>query len=132
MALLGVAPEERDALEAAALDAPADAGGIAVPGIGETGVRRSRHRRGRHARPRLAGRARGGGRRGRRRARDDGRAGRAAHRRLVVVGGWADGAAARAVKHAHLGPFDDGGSAFAGARGAALTAGRAAGCVAPL
>ena len=52
--------------------------------------------------------------------------------RLVVVGGWADGAAARAVKHAHLGPFDDGGSAFAGARGAALTAGRAAGVVAPL
>ena len=52
--------------------------------------------------------------------------------RLVVVGGWADGVAARAVKHAHLGSFDDGGSAFAGARGAALTAGRAAGVVAPL
>ena len=53
-------------------------------------------------------------------------------RRLVVVGGWADGAAARAVKHAHHGEFADGGSAFAGARGAALPAGRAAGLVAPL
>ena len=49
-----------------------------------------------------------------------------------MVGGWADGDAARAVKHAHLGAFDDGGSAFVGARGAALTAGRAAGVVAPL
>ena len=52
--------------------------------------------------------------------------------RLVVAGGWADGEAARAVKAAHLGEFATAGSAFVGARGAALTAGRAAGLVAPL
>ena len=50
----------------------------------------------------------------------------------MVVGGWADGDAARAVKAAHLGPFTAGGTAYAGARGAALTAGRAAGVVAPI
>ncbi len=131
MALLGVAPEERDALEAAALDAPADAGGIAVTGIGEpacaiTGV-------GAGAAPGLVWRAAleaAGAAAAEVLATMDALAG--PRSRLVVVGGWADGAAARAVKHAHLGPFDDGGSAFAGARGAALTAGRAAGVVAPL
>ena len=131
MALLGVAPEERDALEAAALAAPADAGGIAVTGIGEpacaiTGV-------GAGAAPGLVWRAAleaAGAAAAEVLATMDALAG--PRSRLVVVGGWADGAAARAVKHAHLGPFDDGGSAFAGARGAALTAGRAAGVVAPL
>ena len=131
MALLGVAPEERDALEAAALDAPADAGGIAVTGIGEPACAISGVGAG--AAPGLVWRAAleaAGAAAADVLATMDALAG--PRSRLVVVGGWADGAAARAVKHAHLGPFDDGGSAFAGARGAALTAGRAAGVVAPL
>jgi sugar (pentulose or hexulose) kinase len=49
------------------------------------------------------------------------------HRRLVVTGGWAEGDAARAVKARHLGPFEHSTAIFAGARGAALAAGRAAG-----
>ena len=52
--------------------------------------------------------------------------------RLVVAGGWAEGVAARAVKEATLGPFSASAATFVGARGAALTAGRAAGIVAPL
>jgi hypothetical protein len=48
-------------------------------------------------------------------------------RRLVVTGGWAAGAAARAVKAAHLGGFEHAEGISAGARGAALAAGRAAG-----
>jgi sugar (pentulose or hexulose) kinase len=49
------------------------------------------------------------------------------HRRLVVTGGWAEGVAARAVKARHLGPFEHSAAIFTGARGAALAAGRAAG-----
>jgi hypothetical protein len=49
------------------------------------------------------------------------------HRRLVVAGGWAEGPAARAAKTKRLGPFELTSGAYAGARGAALTAGRAAG-----
>ena len=131
MALLGVAPERRPELEAAALAAPADAGGIRVTGIGEptcaiTGV-------GAGAAPALVWRAAleaAGAAAAEVLAAMDALAG--PRSRLVVVGGWADGEAARAVKRAHLGPFSEGGSAFAGARGAALTAGRAAGLVAPL
>jgi sugar (pentulose or hexulose) kinase len=48
-------------------------------------------------------------------------------RRLVVTGGWAAGAAARAVKARHLGPFERSEAVFTGARGAALAAGRGAG-----
>ena len=131
MSLLGVAPEERPALEAAALAVPADAGGVAVTGIGDercaiTGVgpgaapgqvwRAALEAAGKAAAAVLA--------------TMDALAGPRA--RLVVAGGWADGEAARAVKAAHLGPFTDAGSAYVGARGAALTAGRAAGLVAPL
>jgi sugar (pentulose or hexulose) kinase len=48
-------------------------------------------------------------------------------RRLVVTGGWAAGAAARAVKERHLGAFELSPTLFSGgARGAALAAGRAA------
>jgi sugar (pentulose or hexulose) kinase len=47
--------------------------------------------------------------------------------RLVVAGGWAEGEAARAVKEAHIGAFDLSEAVYMGARGAALTAGRAAG-----
>jgi sugar (pentulose or hexulose) kinase len=49
------------------------------------------------------------------------------HRRLVVAGGWAEGEAAQAAKAKWLGPFELTSGAYAGARGAALTAGRAAG-----
>jgi sugar (pentulose or hexulose) kinase len=48
-------------------------------------------------------------------------------RRVVLAGGWAEGAAAQAVMHAHLGPFELPEAVYMGARGAALTAGRAAG-----
>jgi sugar (pentulose or hexulose) kinase len=46
-------------------------------------------------------------------------------RRLVVTGGWAEGAAARAVKQRHLGPFEHSAAIFAGCRGAAIAANRA-------
>jgi len=129
MSLLGVAPADRPVLEAEAL--AADAGPIAVVGIGDercsiTGI-------GPGATPgqvwRAALEAAGAA------AADvlatmDAVAGPRV--RLVVAGGWADGEAARAVKTAHLGPYTTAGSAFVGARGAALTAGRAAGLVAPL
>ena len=52
------------------------------------------------------------------------------HRRIVMAGGWADGPAAQAVSEAHLGPFELSGAVYMGARGAALTAGRAAGLIA--
>jgi sugar (pentulose or hexulose) kinase len=48
-------------------------------------------------------------------------------RRLVLAGGWANSPAARSVKRALLGPFDWPPVAQAGARGAALLAGIAAG-----
>jgi sugar (pentulose or hexulose) kinase len=49
-------------------------------------------------------------------------------RRLVVTGGWAAGPAAQAVKERHLGAFVLSPALFSGgARGAALAAGRAAG-----
>jgi len=48
-------------------------------------------------------------------------------RRLVVTGGWAAGPAARAVKERHLGPFELSPALATGAaRGAAVAAGRAA------
>jgi sugar (pentulose or hexulose) kinase len=50
-----------------------------------------------------------------------------AHRRLVIAGGWAEGEAAQAAKAKWLGPFEMTSATYAGARGAALTAGRAAG-----
>jgi sugar (pentulose or hexulose) kinase len=45
--------------------------------------------------------------------------------RLVVTGGWAEGEANLAAKHRALGPFEHYRAAFAGARGAALTAAHA-------
>jgi sugar (pentulose or hexulose) kinase len=48
-------------------------------------------------------------------------------RRLVLAGGWARNPAARSVKRAVLGPFDWPQVTQAGARGAALLAGIAAG-----
>jgi hypothetical protein len=49
------------------------------------------------------------------------------HGRIVVTGGWAEGPLAQAVVAAHLGPFEFSDAVYMGARGAALTAGRAAG-----
>jgi sugar (pentulose or hexulose) kinase len=46
--------------------------------------------------------------------------------RLVMAGGWAEGEAARAVREARLGPVARTEAVYMGARGAALTAGRAA------
>jgi sugar (pentulose or hexulose) kinase len=46
-------------------------------------------------------------------------------KRLVVTGGWAEGEANLAARHRALGPFEHYRAAFAGARGAALTAARA-------
>jgi sugar (pentulose or hexulose) kinase len=126
MAMLGYGPERRAELEAAALAAPADAGGIEVEGIAEerttiAGV-------GAGASPGLVWRAALAA------------AGEAAaailrnmervagpHQRLVIAGGWAEGEAAQAVKRAALGPFSATSATYVGARGAALTAGRAAG-----
>jgi sugar (pentulose or hexulose) kinase len=53
-------------------------------------------------------------------------------RRLVVVGGWAAGDAARAVKRRHLGELSYlPATLFTGARGAAMAAARAAGVLPP-
>lgn len=126
LALLGVAPADRAALERAALEAPADAGGLRLEGITEetlalVGI-------GRVPSPALAYRAAleavgaGGAELLRRMSALAGPA-----QRLVATGGWAEGEAARAVKARHLGPFTHDRAVFTGARGAALTAARAAG-----
>jgi len=126
--LLGVSPEGRAELERAALAAPAAAGGIELHGLHEdrialTGI-------GDGASPALIWRAA---------LESTGRAGRdilermarvaGPQRRIVLAGGWAEGPAARAVTAAHLGPFELSGAVYMGARGAALTAGRAAGLI---
>jgi sugar (pentulose or hexulose) kinase len=126
--LLGVGPEGRAELERAALEAPAAAGGIELIGlnvdrISLTGI-------GDGVSPALVWRAA---------LESTGRAAReildhmtrvaGPHRRIVMAGGWADGPAAQAVSEAHLGPFELSGAVYMGARGAALTAGRAAGLI---
>jgi len=126
LALLGVAPEERPALERAALEADPGARGLAVEGLdGEPvailGI-------GPGASPALVWRAAleaMGADGARILGRMEAVAGPAC--RLVVAGGWADGEAARAVKARHLGPFEESAAATMGARGAALTSGVAAG-----
>ena len=120
---------ERGELERAALDVPAEAGGIELHHLNEdrndlTGI-------GDGVAPALVWRAA---------LESCGRAGRGIldrmagvsgpHRRIVMAGGWADGPAAQAVSEAHLGPFELTGAVYMGARGAALTAGRAAGLIA--
>jgi sugar (pentulose or hexulose) kinase len=126
MALLGVGREGRDALERAALECDAEAGGIELQGLNDYRV--ALVNIGADPSPALVWRA----------ALES--AGRAAadllermarvagpHERLVMAGGWSEGVAARAVKEAHVGPFERSSAVFMGARGAALTAGRAAG-----
>ena len=120
--LLGVAPEARDALEAAALEA--DPGPLALHGLDDdtltiTGLtggaspgalyRAALERIGADGASTLA--------------RMEALAGPAS--RLVVTGGWAEGVAAQAVKRNHLGPFEHDREIFAGARGAAIAAHRA-------
>jgi sugar (pentulose or hexulose) kinase len=119
---------ERAELERAALDAPADAGGIELRGLNEdrvdlTGIgdgvspaliwRAALESTGRASRDILERMARVAG----------------PHRRIVMAGGWADGPAAQAVTEAHLGAFELSSAVYMGARGAALTAGRAAGLI---
>jgi sugar (pentulose or hexulose) kinase len=119
----------REELERAALEQPAEAGGIELHHLNEdrndlTGL-------GDGVSPALVWRAA---------LESTGRAGRGVldrmasvsgpHRRIVMAGGWADGPAAQAVSEAHLGPFELTGAVYMGARGAALTAGRAAGLIA--
>lgn len=122
--LLGVPAESRAALERAALDA--EPGGLELRGIRAETL--ELHGIGREVSPARVWRAA---------LESTGAAGAGVlgdmagvagpHTRLVVTGGWAEGEAARAVKAAHLGPFEHAPEGFTGARGAALTAGRAAG-----
>jgi sugar (pentulose or hexulose) kinase len=126
MALMGVTQEGRDALERAALDVPAEAGGIELRGLNDYRVelvnigpepypalvwRAALESAGRGARDLLDRMERVAG----------------PHTKIVMAGGWSEGVAARAVKEAHIGPFERSEAIFMGARGAALTAGRAAG-----
>lgn len=126
LALLGVTREGRDELERAALECDPAAGGIELRGIDghlidlvNIGVdptpalvwRAALESAGSAASDILDRMARVAG----------------PHRRLVMAGGWSEGVAARAIKEAHVGPFERSEAVFMGARGAALTAGRAAG-----
>jgi glycerol kinase len=124
LALLGIVPEERHDLEAAALLASPE--GLTVTGLDAehltvTGI-------GRNVSPAAAYRAA---------LEAVGAAGAdvldrmaavaGPMQRLVVTGGWAAGEAGRAVKQAWLGPFEHSAAISTGARGAAIAAGRAAG-----
>jgi sugar (pentulose or hexulose) kinase len=124
LALLGVGPEGRDALERAALEVEPE--GIELIGLNDYRVglvnigadpspaivwRAALESAGKGARDLLDKMARVAG----------------PHTRLVMAGGWSEGVAARAIKEAHCGPFERSHAVFMGARGAALTAGRAAG-----
>lgn len=126
MALLGVDRDGRAELERAALDYDADAGGIELEGLDDDRI--ALVNIGADPSPALVWRAalesaaRGGSEILRRMERASG-----PHSRLVLAGGWSEGVAALAVKEAHVGPFERSSAVFMGARGAALTAGRAAG-----
>jgi len=126
--LLGVGSAGRAELERAALTAPAAAGGIELHGLNQdrvalTGI-------GDGASPALVWRAA---------LESTARAARellermtrvaGPHHRIVMAGGWADGPAAQAISEAHLGAFELSGAVYMGARGAAITAGRAAGLI---
>lgn len=124
--ILALLDHDRDALEAAALDVAPDAEGIVLRRLEEDRVDLVGLPL--EASPAVAWRAalESVGRSGadilERMERVAGPAGR-----LVVAGGWAEGVAARAVKRSHLGPFESTSAVYMGARGAALTAGVAAG-----
>jgi sugar (pentulose or hexulose) kinase len=122
LALMGV--EDRDAIERAALEA--DAEGIELIGLNDYRV--GLVNIGADPSPAVVWRAalesaaRGGRDLLDRMARVAG-----PHTRLVMAGGWSEGVAARAIKEQIIGPFEISAAVFMGARGAALTAGRAAG-----
>jgi sugar (pentulose or hexulose) kinase len=125
LALLGIAPEERGEIERAVLALPEDADGLELLDPGEepmtlTGI-------GRNPSPPLVYRAAldAVGRGGARLLADMAQIAGPLHR-LVVTGGWAEGEGARAVKERHLGRFANSATVYAGARGAALAAARAA------
>jgi sugar (pentulose or hexulose) kinase len=120
--LLGVPPEARDDLEAAALDA--DPGPLELHGLDDDTLTLTGLTGG--ASPEALYRAaleRIGTEGASVLARMEALAGPAS--RLVVTGGWAEGVAAQAVKRAHLGAFEHDRQIFAGARGAAIAAKRA-------
>jgi len=110
LAQVGLTPDDRDELEAAALEIERGSAGPGAPAAAY------------HAALDEAGAA--GARLLARLAAVVGPA-----RRLVVTGGWAAGAGARAVKARHLGAFEHSPGITQGARGAALAAGRAAGVI---
>ena len=126
--LLGVSQDGRAELERAALEAPAAAGGIELHGLDDDNVALTGIGDG--VSPALAWRAA---------LESTGRASReilenmtrlaGPQGRLLLAGGWAEGPAAQAVTEAHLGAFELSGAVYMGARGAALTAGRAAGLI---
>jgi sugar (pentulose or hexulose) kinase len=120
--LLGVSPEARDELEAAALNA--DPGPLQLHGLDDDTLTLTGLTGG--ASPGALYRAaleRIGADGASVLARMESLAGPA--RRLVVTGGWAEGVAAQAVKRHHLGAFEHDREIFAGARGAAMAAKRA-------
>jgi sugar (pentulose or hexulose) kinase len=127
LSLLGVQPSDRERLEVAALEIERrDARTLSVTGLAEAGL--TLRGIGRDASPAAAYHAvldAAGAAGADVLARMAAVAGPA--RRVVVAGGWAAGAAARAVKERHLGPVRYLPPTFTGARGAALAAGRAAG-----
>lgn len=126
LALLGVPPDERGELERASLKVPEDASGLQL--LDPDGERMTLSGIGREPSPALVYRAalEAGTRSGAKLLADMAEIA-GPLRRLVVTGGWSEGPAARAVKARHLGPFIHKPSPYTGARGAALTAARAAG-----
>ena len=126
--LLGVPADGRAELERAALEVPAGAHGIELRGL--DGDRNDLLGLGGEVSPAIAWRA---ALESTARAAKDllDRMDRVAgpRTRLVMAGGWAEGVAARAIKQAHLGAIERTEAVYMGARGAALTAGRAAGIV---
>jgi sugar (pentulose or hexulose) kinase len=125
--LLGVAAEGRAELERAALAVAADAGGMELRGLNDDRVELVGI--GQEPSPALVWRAalESVGRAARDILDRMDRAAGSPRARLVVAGGWAEGEAARAVKQAHVGAFEQSEAIYMGARGAALAAGRAAG-----
>ena len=124
--LLGVSGERRAALDRAAAAVPPGSGGLAVRDV--FGERAALEGIGGDATPAAVWRAAieaGAERAAELRGHIEAVAGPS--RRLVLAGGWARSPAVRSVKLARLGPFDHPTVTEAGARGAALLAGVAAG-----
>jgi sugar (pentulose or hexulose) kinase len=126
LALLGVDDQAREALDGAAAAVPPGSRGLVVEDV--FGDRSTLEGIGADPSPALVWRAALEAVTGRAvelRAHIESVAGPS--RRLVLAGGWSNNPAARSVKRAMLGPFDRPPVIQAGARGAALLAGVAAG-----